>query len=87
MRKIDPANGKVALTPLTSIGSRTAEAFVNKSLSKEAKWREPLLSQRIFQEVAPIQLKERHRPEDEPFPKVQRTHSALLLREQGRTSR
>ena len=46
MRKIDPANGKVALTPLTSIGSRTAEAFVNKSLSKEAKWREPLLQRR-----------------------------------------
>ena len=86
-REIDPANAKVALTPLTSIGSRTAQAFVGKSLSKEARWRAPLLSQRIFQEVAPVRLKERHHPEDELFPKVRRTHSALLLREQGQTSR
>ena len=42
-REIDPANGKVALIPLISIGSKTAETFLSECLSKKSKGREPLL--------------------------------------------
>ena len=52
----------MALIPLISIGSKTAETFLSKRLSKKSKGREPLLSQRIFQEVAPARLKEQHPP-------------------------
>ena len=58
MSGIDPANGEVPHTPLISGGSQAVKAFVNKSLSKKARWREPLLRQRIFQEVAPVRLKD-----------------------------